>query len=151
MATSYTQTSGTVIDSQPRVISNLVVDQTVANPAAVDAAGAVPELTPSGAFFIPNVAPDVGLSAPFNSWFTLFGQFFDHGLDLVTKAGAQGAVFVPLKTDDPLYSSAPGALELHDAHPGPAQRRPRGDQPNHTVGRPEPDLHVTPVAPGLPA
>ncbi len=33
------------------------------------------------------MAPDVGLSAPFNSWFTLFGQFFDHGLDLVTKGG----------------------------------------------------------------
>ncbi|MER2269086.1 hypothetical protein ABS774_28945, partial [Methylobacterium oxalidis] len=31
---------------------------------------------------IPNVSPDEGLSAPYNSWFTLFGQFFDHGLDL---------------------------------------------------------------------
>ena len=37
---------------------------------------------------IPNVSPDVGLSAPFNSWFTLFGQFFDHGLDLVNKGGS---------------------------------------------------------------
>ena len=34
-----------------------------------------------------NTAPDEGLSAPFNSWFTLFGQFFDHGLDLVAKGG----------------------------------------------------------------
>src|SRR5262249_37803138 len=32
--TSYAQTSGTVIDSQPRTISNLVVDQTANNPAA---------------------------------------------------------------------------------------------------------------------
>src|SRR5215469_15820321 len=32
--TSYAQTSGLVIDSQPRVISNLVVDQTANNPAA---------------------------------------------------------------------------------------------------------------------
>ena len=32
-----------------------------------------------------NLAPDEGLSASFNSWFTLFGQFFDHGLDLVAK------------------------------------------------------------------
>src|SRR4029434_2346299 len=32
--TSYTQTSGTVIDSQPRTISNLIVDQTANNPAA---------------------------------------------------------------------------------------------------------------------
>src|SRR5262249_1834064 len=31
--TSYDQTSGLVIDSQPRVISNLIVDQTANNPA----------------------------------------------------------------------------------------------------------------------
>ena len=49
-----------------------------------------------------NVAPDEGLSAPFNSWFTLFGQFFDHGLDLVAKGGS-GTVFIPLAQDDPLY------------------------------------------------
>ncbi len=51
---------------------------------------------------ITNTAPDGGLSAPFNSWFTLFGQFFDHGLDLVAKGG-NGTVFVPLMPDDPLY------------------------------------------------
>ena len=51
---------------------------------------------------LPNVAPDEGLSAPFNSWFTLFGQFFDHGLDLVNKGGS-GTVFIPLQPDDPLY------------------------------------------------
>ncbi|MEQ1599794.1 MAG: peroxidase family protein [Methylotenera sp.] len=51
---------------------------------------------------IPNVATDGGLSAPFNSWFTLFGQFFDHGLDLVNKGGS-GTVYVPLQPDDPLY------------------------------------------------
>ena len=50
----------------------------------------------------PTSRPDVGLSAPFNSWFTLFGQFFDHGLDLVNKGGS-GTVFVPLQPDDPLY------------------------------------------------
>ena len=49
-----------------------------------------------------NIAPDEGLSAPFNSWFTLFGQFFDHGLDLVNKGGS-GTVFIPLQPDDPLY------------------------------------------------
>ncbi|HWS14495.1 MAG TPA: hypothetical protein VN279_16955, partial [Rhodocyclaceae bacterium] len=37
--TSYTQTSGFVFDSQPRTISNLIVDQTANNPAAVAAAG----------------------------------------------------------------------------------------------------------------
>src|SRR5262245_45794889 len=35
--TTYAQTSGTVIDSTPRTISNLIVDQTANNPAAVAA------------------------------------------------------------------------------------------------------------------
>src|SRR5215210_7654603 len=101
--TSYAR-PGSVIDSQPRLISNLIVDQTAGNPAAVSAAG--PGSTPdeSGTLFIPNVAPDVGLSAPYNSWFTLFGQFFDHGLDLVNKSG--GTVFMPLEPGDDLYDPA---------------------------------------------
>src|SRR5665648_80776 len=37
--TSYTQFSGIVEDAQPRIISNLIVDQTSSNPAAVEAAG----------------------------------------------------------------------------------------------------------------
>ncbi|MBZ9793818.1 heme peroxidase, partial [Rhizobium sp. 3T7] len=53
-------------------------------------------------FEIPNIAPDAGLSAPFNAWMTFFGQFFDHGLDLVTKGGS-GTVFIPLQPDDPLF------------------------------------------------
>ena len=53
-------------------------------------------------YFIPNVKPDFGLTAPFNAWMTFFGQFFDHGLDLVTKGGS-GTIFIPLKPDDPLY------------------------------------------------
>ncbi|UUZ64942.1 hypothetical protein LP417_09440 [Polaromonas sp. P1-6] len=116
--TSYSQTSGLVIDSQPRIISNLVVDQTISNPSAVQAyvdAG-LGVLAPDGTLLdfdgvpipagltltIPNTAPDVGLSAPFNPWFTFFGQFFDHGLDLLNKGG-NGTVFIPLQPDDPLY------------------------------------------------
>ena len=65
--TSYDQTSGTVIDSQPRTISNLIVDQTANNPAAVATAAAVDgsvlvsgtrtDGTPFQTFFIPNVRP----------------------------------------------------------------------------------------------
>lgn len=51
---------------------------------------------------IPNVAADLGDTAPFNGFFTLFGQFFDHGLDLVSK-GDNGTVYIPLQPDDPLY------------------------------------------------
>ncbi|WP_052003231.1 peroxidase family protein [Microvirga sp. BSC39] len=57
----------------------------------------------NGSVVLPNVAPDEGLSAPYNSWFTLFGQFFDHGLDLVTKGG-NGTIYIPLQPDDPLYN-----------------------------------------------
>jgi Ca2+-binding RTX toxin-like protein len=112
--TSYadkTGAAGIVQDSSPRTISNLIVDASALNPAAVQAAstvaGSIPPanpLDPKDSYFIPNVAPDVGLSAPFNSWFTLFGQFFDHGLDLVTKGGS-GTVIIPLKEDDPLYEA----------------------------------------------
>src|SRR5215471_6646620 len=109
--------SGNVADADPRIISNLIVDQTPNNPAAVTAAAATPgsEVVVSpgldgifgtaddtDVFFIPNIKPDTGLSAPFNPWFTFFGQFFDHGLDLVTKGG-NGTIFVPLKPDDPLF------------------------------------------------
>src|SRR5439155_20074179 len=100
---SYTQTSGFVFDAQPRTISNLIVDQTPNNPAAVAAAGADPGLdgifgtaddvfqngsqlvTSPGldgifgtaddhqVFFIPNVAPDAGLTAPFDAWMKSLG------------------------------------------------------------------------------
>ncbi len=131
---SYASTSGFVFDASPRIISNLIADQTANNPAAVAAAeAALAQLgdgyvhalpgqdgvlgtaddvmvnvgTPAsvgsdGSLFINNVTPDAGLSAPFNSLFTLFGQFFDHGLDLTAKGGS-GTVLIPLQPDDPLY------------------------------------------------
>ena len=110
--------NGNVVDADPRIISNLIVDQTIANPAAVQAfvdaglgtigpGGVLLDLDgepiPAGVpLFIGNTTPDEGLSAGFNTWFTLFGQFFDHGLDLVNK-GNNGSVFIPLQPDDPLY------------------------------------------------
>ncbi|MEE1656240.1 peroxidase family protein [Microvirga sp. CF3062] len=177
---NYGQT-GSVVDADPRLISNLIVDQTLGNPAAVYAglvhagvssnaltgamdairdayapvkdaaiaraaanaatnpatgqpidpvawaaldaaadeleAAAPAALTVAKALaatfgiemqgntvLLPNVAPDEGLSAPYNSWFTLFGQFFDHGLDLVAKKG--GTIYIPLSPDDPLYNPA---------------------------------------------
>jgi Ca2+-binding RTX toxin-like protein len=121
--TSYAQKKGVVIDSQPRVISNLVNDQSTANPAAVAASERVGGNTIDDGHpanpdphFIPNQAPDVGLSAPYNSWFTFFGQFFDHGLDLVTK-GQSGTIMVPLKDDDPLIAGKDGILGNADDLP----------------------------------
>ena len=136
--TSYKQKRGDVVDAQPRIISNLIVDQTSENPAAKAAAGlpvrsqdntpsaepcttepVVDPIThdvttpgvPAGCtprhktLFIPNVTTDVGLSPPFNSVFTFFGQFFDHGVDQTVKSGA--TVFVPLAADDPLRTLGP--------------------------------------------
>jgi hypothetical protein len=133
-SSSYAQTTGSVFDTEPRTISNLIVDQTSTNPAAVAAAGfpvrtqgndgVVPCTTdptpttpgdPAGCvpsnetLFIPNVTTDVGLSPPFNGLFTIFGQFFDHGLDKITNGGA-GTVFVPLKADDPLITRGPDGI-----------------------------------------
>ncbi|MFP8881579.1 MAG: heme peroxidase, partial [Myxococcota bacterium] len=107
--TSYVRGDGrTVQDSTPRLISNLIVNQSTMNPAAVQAAadedGTLlgPDIAGADQFLIPNTAPDEGLSAPFNLFMTFFGQFFDHGLDLVNKGG-NGVVFMPLAQDDPLY------------------------------------------------
>ena len=198
-ATSYAQKSGNVFDAQPREISNLIVDQTSTNPAAVAAAGfpvrtqgnpglspAPPILTPwrpagrgvpagcvpaHETLFIPNVTTDVGLSPPYNSLFTLFGQFFDHGVDQTVKSG--GTVFVPLKADDPLITGGPDgkpgkgdevppSQRVHGPHPGAEPARP-GRHPGHrrrhagrnqhglAVRRPVPDLHVPPLPPGVPA
>jgi hypothetical protein len=156
--TSYAQTRGIVQDSEPRAVSNLIVDQTASNPAAEAAAAGNDAATRSDhdgnpetpdQFLIPNRAPDEGLSAPYNSWFTLFGQFFDHGLDLVTK-GNSGTVMVPLRPDDPLLAGPdgeagrrrpaadPGGPALHGAHPGdePARaRRRHRRQPAHAARR----------------
>ncbi|SUW63931.1 Cyclolysin [Buttiauxella agrestis] len=106
--TSYTQLGGMVVDADPRIISNLISDQTASNPAAVDAHNGLQDApgggttSANGSLSIPNLSPDVGLSPAFNGWMTLFGQFFDHGLDLIPKEG-NGIVFIPLQPDDPLY------------------------------------------------
>ena len=97
-----------VEDSTPRLISHLIVNQSTENPAAVHAAAEEegvnvgPDIAGTDQFFIPNVATDEGLSAPFNTFLTFFGQFFDHGLDLVNKGGS-GNVFMRVPADDPLF------------------------------------------------
>ncbi len=102
--TCYAQTEGFVYDTEPRVISNLIVDQTTSNPAIVNQieAGTATLIEGTDMASTPNTAPDEGLSAPFNTFMGFFGQFFDHGLDLVGKGG-HGTLVVPLEADDPLY------------------------------------------------
>src|SRR5262245_50805404 len=137
---------GNVVDADPRIISNLIVDQTSNNPAAVAVAGSAGDdgiwgtaddvlndgvsiirtrpgldgtlgtVDDIADFSFDNVAPDAGLSAPFNLWFVFFGQFFDHGLDLVQKGGS-GTVFIPLQPDDPLINGADGTPGTADDLP----------------------------------
>ena len=90
-----------IINTIDDVLSDDLVSGNQATPTdASSSSSTVPGLAQS--LFINNVTPDNGLSAPANSWFTFFGQFFDHGLDMIDKGGS-GTVFIPLATDDPLY------------------------------------------------
>ena len=50
------------------------------------------------------------MSAPFNSWFTFFGQFFDHGLDLVTKGG--NGIQSSFRCSPMIRCSTPGPMAL---------------------------------------
>ncbi len=64
----------------------------------------------NGSVVIPNVAPDEGLTAPFSAWMTFFGQFFDHGLDLIPKGG-NGTIYIPIAADDPLVTHGPDGIQ----------------------------------------
>ncbi|MEQ1881760.1 MAG: peroxidase family protein, partial [Burkholderiales bacterium] len=105
--------TGDVADADPRIISNLISDQSMNNKAAISAWQRVNNTTAmpdaDSIDLIQALSPDVGLSPSFNSWFTLFGQFFDHGLDLVTKGGS-GTVYIPLQPDDPLRTLGPDGI-----------------------------------------
>jgi hypothetical protein len=56
---------------------------------------------------IPNVAPAGGIAPPYNSMFTYFGQFFDHGLDLVGKSQTSFVAITPSDLSDPLAGTSP--------------------------------------------
>jgi hypothetical protein len=112
--TDYRPSPGSIVDTAPRVISNLIVDQSARNPAAVAAAGTTTPDPASGgvgpaSLVIPNTAPAgvaVPVVPPYNSMFTFFGQFFDHGLDLVGKSSTSYvAIPIPTGEGDPLVAA----------------------------------------------
>lgn len=159
-----------VVDADPRIISNLISDQTASNPAAQEAHDSLQDapgggtISDNGSLSIPNRSPDVGLSPAFNGWMTFFGQFFDHDLDLIPKAG-NGIVFIPLQPDDPLYVEGSPTnfmlltrAEVNAAHDTKNTTTPFIDQnqtytshPSHQIfireyvmvdGKPEPTGHL---------
>ena len=81
---------------------------------SVAAAGTTATDPSSGGFgrpslVIENTAPAGGVApvvAPFNAMFTFFGQFFDHGLDLVGKSSTSYvAIPIPTGEGDPLVAA----------------------------------------------
>ncbi|MGA8516063.1 MAG: peroxidase family protein, partial [Burkholderiaceae bacterium] len=128
----------------------LLVAPTAAHAVAFDALQArltLDGLTVSdnGTIAVLNQSPDIGLSPAFNSWMTIFGQFFDHGLDLVSKGG-NGTVYVPLLPDDPLYvpGSATNFMVLTRAtQVGAGPDGILGDNPTTAINEGADDLHDT--------
>jgi Ca2+-binding RTX toxin-like protein len=96
LSTDYATRGTTVVDASPRIISNLIANQDGLTPLQV---ADRPEDSPGG-----RVSPVTGgiNPMPYSSFTTLFGQFFDHGLDFVHK-GQDGMVFIPLLPGDSLY------------------------------------------------
>ncbi|MGO4852554.1 peroxidase family protein [Phaeovulum sp. W22_SRMD_FR3] len=105
-----------VMDGSPRLVSQLIASSDVDplsptyNPAAYEAMmamGGNPVDTSNSVVgtqqtaFIPN--PGILGGVPYNEWFVAFGQFFDHGLDFISKGG--GYVMIEIKENDPLYVS----------------------------------------------
>lgn len=106
---SYAIRDINLIDNQPRIISNLVSSQSAESLAAIGyvtpgqqklATLDDPSSTPNGRLS-PLTGPDNPL--PYSGFMTLFGQFFDHGLDFVQK-GKDGLVMVQILPGDPLYN-----------------------------------------------
>ncbi len=139
-------------DPEPRRISNLIVDQTPSNPAATAAAGDESRADVQSARLL---HPERGdRHRPVRAV-----QLVVHPVRPVlrprSRPGQQGRRRHGLRTRSTPTTrwsaeAATGHPAVHDPHPGVARRR-RGDQPDDSVRRPEPDLHVAPVAPGLPA
>ena len=114
----------------------VALSQAVADPAGQHLVNLIAdaglELSNDGSILIEDRSPDVGLSPPNSAWMTFFGQFFDHGLDLVTK-GSNGTIYIPLagrRSADrrpgpyPRQCGRPCAgIPLHDVVAGDALRR----------------------------
>jgi len=91
--------TGFVSDPTPRIISNLVVNTATTGVLVQPFLPGPGELSHLG-----NPGDPALFITPFNSLMTIFGQFFDHGLDFIAKGGS-GTVMIPLLEGDPNFVS----------------------------------------------
>lgn len=96
-----------IVDAAPRLISNLIASDNTINPITNTRLSPNPAATPANS--IGNPGDPAIFVTPFNSLFTTFGQFFDHGLDFINKGGA-GTVLIEILPGDSRYS--PGGFNF---------------------------------------
>jgi len=168
LSTAINETSPTknVVDYTPRMISQLVTTagvtfQTQANSSHLikDANGFTQvadygmlqslgqqdaqrsvnaDGTANTEYFIGAQNPGV---SPVNSWFVLFGQFFDHGLDFVGKGADGTKITINLAPDDPLY----GVIDPTSGQPATKIVITRADVSGFTAdGTPQWNNHTSP-------
>jgi len=98
----------------------------------------VQALVQSQEYFIGAQNPGV---SPVNSWFVLFGQFFDHGLDFVGKGADGTKITINLAPDDPLY----GVIDPTSGQPATKIVITRADVSGFTAdGTPQWNNHTSP-------
>ncbi|WP_330114233.1 peroxidase family protein [Pseudomonas sp. JS3066] len=132
--TSYADPTASLVDYTPRMISQTIVSggvvfardaqghilhdangvAVVSDPGLLGQLGEADPTSPSsGQYFIRNLNTVSGDPST-TGWFTLFGQFFDHGLDFIDKPSKTATITIPLAPDDPLYGSiGPDGQPVH--------------------------------------
>jgi hypothetical protein len=115
-ATQFAEAAIPASGTSPRTVTQLISSSDVdpASPTYNPAAAAAMLQSGGEAIAVSNSVvgtaqtafiPDAGIlgGVPLNDFFAAFGQFFDHGLDFITKGG--GFVLIPLSPSDPLYDA----------------------------------------------
>ena len=121
----YSDPTASLVDYTPRMISQTIVSggvtfatdanghiqhtatgvAIVTDPGILGTLGEIDTSAPdSGQYYIRNQNTVSGDPST-TGWFTLFGQFFDHGLDFINKPNQNATITIPLAPDDPLYGT----------------------------------------------
>ncbi|MGE8482912.1 MAG: peroxidase family protein, partial [Pseudomonas sp.] len=121
----YSVPTASLVDYTPRMISQTIVSAgvtfatdanghilhdangvaMVTDPGLLGVLGEVDTSSPdTGQYYIRNINTVSGDPST-TGWFTLFGQFFDHGLDFINKPNLNATITIPLAPNDPLYGS----------------------------------------------